>query len=392
MHEILDAILVTRLIDRDVRKARFRDNLDLRARWVSQRLRDKADSRPYVMMLRETIQMLVQHSGTHHQRDAAHIKMLEYSACSCLAAHWAGSVFWLLSEDSFFLEFGKAYEGGIPANCLAVAAWIGDVSLIESFDAVGLIPYNLFGWPICAAAARGHTEIVQYLLERGAPGAGACAEKLFSWTIHKSPLRMAVYMGREDIVRLLLEPRYHNHDAILDEKQAIAVAAGNEQLAILGILLDHYRHYDDPEKPTFASAITEAFLTSCERGASRSAQILLQLGADINEPDGGPRTCLQLAARSGSAPTVKLLLDWGARLEPADRYPPAYQHKWSFKWPLPPERRKRDALKVARIRGFTTVARLIEEKLAERDYRANRGVSVFQGQDAAVHFEHRVLK
>ncbi|KAK8087863.1 hypothetical protein PG997_002824 [Apiospora hydei] len=95
--------------------------------------------------------------------------------------------------------------------------------------------------------------------------------------------------------------------------KAINYAAYANQPQTLRTLLGHYKQTHT--KQEFLEQLDFTLvLYSCKRGAPDTTHVLLEYGAHPNETDNKPRSCLQLAARSGDAATVKALLDAGAHL------------------------------------------------------------------------------
>lgn len=354
--EILDAVIKTRVIEnvttRTVMLMRIGYHHDVIARYLHHRFHtDRAVTHPWITTMRQTSRMLAQHTGS--ENDPARVEMLERSVCLCLAVNRGSDVFETLVEGS---SEGKQLEDGMWANCLAVAAWIGDMALVESFNR-GSDPLSLFGRPSWAAAIQGHYDVLLFFLNKGALPHEPTFVEGPNFNLSKSPLAAAAYMGRESIVQLYLRPEYYSSKIRHEEATAISYAAQGNQVNTLKILIEHWRGDSTPQE--LLAELDGALVWSCRRGAPDSARILLDYGADANETDQGPSSCLQLAAISGSAPLVKMLLDAGAELEAAEMI----RHRSSGV--LKPRRRRRDALTEAYLRDNTSIIRLIEEKQVE---------------------------
>ncbi|KAF2690091.1 ankyrin [Lentithecium fluviatile CBS 122367] len=349
----LDAIITTRVIE-DVNEShskmiKIQYHHNVIARYLHHRTStDQSDVHPWIATIRDTSQMLAQYTKSEH--DPAKIELLERSACSCLAANKGETVFKELNRQ---WGYPILSEGGIEANCLTVAAWMGDMDLVKLLHK-GSDPLAFFGRPSWAAATQGHRDVLQFCLDEGALPYEPTYKSGPNFALHRSPLAAAAFMGRETIVELYLQQPHYRSEMRGDGDLAVFFAAQGNQVNTLKMLLDHVKAKAAPQD--WLSTVDWALICSCRRGASASAKIALDYGADINETDRSPRSCLQLAAISGSAPLVKLLLDAGAPLEAVDTL-----RKRSSGRTLQ-MRRYRDALFEAKRRGHPQIVQLIEER------------------------------
>jgi hypothetical protein len=254
-------------------------------------------------------------------------------------------------------------EGGNSVNCLALAAWIGDKALVESYNQ-GSDPPSFFGRPSWAAAAQGHAEIVQYFLDQGALPYEPTFIEGPNFNLSRSPLGVAAYMGHEHITRLYLQPSYYCSEVRHEEETAIYYAAQGNQPTTLKPLLEHYK--ENSTQQEFLSKIDGALVWSCRVGAPLSVRILLDYGADVNESDPVPRSCLQLAAIANNVQIVKMLLDAGASLEP-DKF---IHRRTSARREEKP-RRQKSALAEAKLRDNKVIIELLEERQRELDRRGS---------------------
>ena len=297
--------------------------------------------------------MLVQHTKSEH--DAAKKELLERSACECLAANRGSTVF-----DDFNRRAGAPMqsEGGIEANCIAVAAWMDDLNLVKSLHQ-GSDPLSFFGRPSWAAAIQGHVDILKFCLDKGALAYEPTYVSGPNFGLWRTPLAAAAYMGRENTVQLLLQQPYYQAEEKDQEGLAVYFAAIGNQVGTFKMLLDHIKPKITPEK--FLGNVDWSLVVACRRGSPDTAKMALEHGADVYETDRAPRSCLQLAAISGSVPIVKMLLDAGVPIEASDLL-----RSRSYGEPRP-MRKHKDALWEARKRGRTEIVELIEAKKASTE-------------------------
>jgi len=297
--------------------------------------------------------MLIQRTKSEH--DPARKELLERSACACLAANRGSTVF-----DDFNRRAGAPLqaEGDIEANCVAVAAWMGDLDLVKSLHN-GSDSLSFFGRPSWAAATQGHLEVLQFCLDKGALPYEPTYVSGPNFGLWRTPLAAAAYMGRENTVQLLLRQPHYKSEHSDQEGLAIYFAAQGDQVNTFRILLDHTKAKVTPEE--YLATLDWSLVLSCKRGASAIAKVALELGADVNETDRAPRSCLQLAAISGCVPIVKMLLDAGVPIESSDLLRSRSSGRST------PMRRHKDALYEAKKRGRTEIIKLIEEKKASSE-------------------------
>lgn len=229
---------------------------------------------------------------------------------------------------------------------------MGDLDLVKSLHK-GSDPLSHFGRPSWAAAAQGHRDILQFCLDEGALPYETAFERGPSFGLYRSPLAAAGYMGREAIVRLYLQLPDYRSEIRPDEELAVYFTAQSNQINTFKMLLEHVQAKAAPQK--WLAIVDWALVCSCRRGAAATAKIALEYGADANETSRGPRSCLQLAAMSGSAPIVKMLLNAGAEIEASNLL------RQRSSGTLRPMRKQRDALTEAKKRDYPAIVQLIEE-------------------------------
>jgi hypothetical protein len=294
--------------------------------------------------------MLIQNTKSEH--DPARKERLERSACDCLAANRGSTVF-----DDFTRRAGDPMqsEGGIEANCLAVAAWMGDLELVKSLHK-GSDPLSFLGRPSWAAATQGHMEILEFCLNEGALPYEPTYVSGPNFGLWRTPLGAAAYMGRENTVRRLIREPYYQGELHDQQLLSVGFAAQGNQVNTFKILLEHLKDRSTPKE--FQEEVSWGLVLACRRGAPATAKLALEYGADVHETDLAPRSCLQLAAISGSVPIVRMLLDAGVPLEAADSL---RSHTGREPTPM---RKQKDALFEARKRGHLEIVQLIEAKKA----------------------------
>ncbi|KAF2135346.1 uncharacterized protein K452DRAFT_363221 [Aplosporella prunicola CBS 121167] len=322
------------------------------ARYLLYRIRaDRTNIHPWVQTNCQTVQTLAKHAGW--AQDLQKVEMLYQASCSCLALYKGRGVFHALSVGA---GDEMQYGGGTSANCLTVAAWVGDMALIKSFN-LESNACSFFGRPLWAASAQGHLDVVKHFLNHNATENWLDTERGPWPGIARSPLDVAAYMGRESIVRLFLNPRYNNTTVQSWEGCAIHSAAIGGHANILTLLIHHYKEVKYPDD--IVKTLHASLIQSCRHGMHQTAQVLLQHGAKPIYTDVFPRTSLQWAAITGNAALVKMLLDAGAELEPAtERHFPSGKKMGNCRvW--------KDGLSEARDRGHKEVERLILERMAE---------------------------
>jgi ankyrin repeat protein len=314
---------------------------------------DGSVAHPWTAVIRKTSWMLIQHTKSEH--DPAKKRLLEWNACACLAANRGVTVF-----DDFKRRAGDPMqsEGGIEANCLAVAAWMGDFDLVKSLHK-GSDPLSFFGRPSWAAATQGHLEILQFYLDEGALPYEPTYVSGPNFGLWRTPLAAAAYMGHENTVQLLLQQPYYCSEVRDQEELAADFAALGNQANTFTILLDHIKAKITPKR--FLGTLDWALVCSCKRGAIATAKVALERGADVDGTDRGPRSCLQLAAISGCVPIAKMLLDAGASTEA----PSSIRSRSTGR--ETPMRKQKDALFEAKKRGHLEIVKLIEERNASSD-------------------------
>ncbi|KAK7980855.1 hypothetical protein PG989_013312 [Apiospora arundinis] len=307
-NEVLDAVISTRVIEEIAKEdedlERIETHFDVIARYLHHRVRaDRPDAHPWISTIRETCALYVKHAASSEDLNPGQVEDIEFNACLCLAIH-TSEVLPVLLKGAF--DDKKELAGGTWENCLAIASWIDNLSLAESLH-MGSDPVSFFGRPSWAAAAHGHLDVLQFFLRHGALPYEPTFKSRDSLGLGGSAIRAAAAMGHDKIVRFYLQPPYFSPEVQDEVGFAIHCAAETDQPQTLRTLLDQYKQTQTEH--SYLSTIDCALRVSCRRGNPGAARVLLEYGADPNDTDKQPRSCLQYAVKSGDATTVKLLLD-----------------------------------------------------------------------------------
>ncbi|CAG8956606.1 hypothetical protein HYFRA_00011917 [Hymenoscyphus fraxineus] len=314
--EILEAVIETRVIEevasRSHRLLRIEHHHDVTARYLDHRVRtDGSVTHPWIATIRETCRLLAQYTNSEH--DVARVELYRRNACLCLALNAGRDVYDILVKEC--TDRKKEFEGSdnSRANCLTIAAWMGDGSLVESLTkGMDRDPLSFFGRASWAAAAQGHADLLQLFLHQGALPYNPDFVQGPRFELSKSPLAVAAYMGHENIIRLYIQ--HYCPEIQQEEFTGINYAAKGNQPTTLHLLLEHHKRTSTVQE--YQKTIDVALIRSSGRGAPDSLRILLDHGVDVNASLDFPLSCLQYAAIAGDTQTVKLLLDAGASLEP----------------------------------------------------------------------------
>lgn len=160
------------------------------------------------------------------------------------------------------------------------------------------------GWTcLHSAADGGHTGAVEVLLDHGLD-ASATAE--LGWT----PLTLAAEKGHHDTVELLLERGVDIEQACTNLWTSLCMAANRGDLFMIKLLLDRGAN--------IAAKATGGWFPlslAATNGHYPAVNLLIAYGADIHMTTQTGWTPLMVAADNGHALTAKLLIDTGADIE-----------------------------------------------------------------------------
>ncbi|XP_021931745.1 protein TANC2 isoform X1 [Zootermopsis nevadensis] len=194
---------------------------------------------------------------------------------------------------------------------------------------------------LVAAAAQGHTEIVEYLLDMAEVKADAhdiltgetaltvasangchsvCTALLIRGasisTVNKkemAPLLLAVKEGHWAVSERLLQSHAPLEQCDPVGRSALMLAASEGHVGLIELLLDKGACLLRQDREGLT-----ALGWACLRGGVQAAQCLLDRGANVNHADKTGRTPLDLAAFQGNPILVQLLMERGAMIEHVD--------------------------------------------------------------------------
>ncbi|KAI9157914.1 Ankyrin-3 [Paramyrothecium foliicola] len=308
--EILHAIITTRIFEEvvGVQASRIQYHHNIIARYIEHRVCvDPPVTHPWVITIRETCRMLANHTKLGDNKQDQNIQLLRSSVSLCLAVKTSRLDLKVLIKDTRDDE--TTCKSSNQENCLAIAAWIGDLRLVKSLYHGSDTP-SFFGRPSWAAAAQGNIHILRFLLAQGALPYEPNFRVGPSFKLSECPIGVAAYMGHRNIVQLYLEHEYFSTEARWEEKTAICYAVQGDQQETLKLLLEHFKQHFPIDE--YLYELDSCLVTGSRRGAGNSVRILLSCGANPDESDDSAYSCLQFAAKEGSVEIVKMLLDAGA--------------------------------------------------------------------------------
>lgn len=196
---------------------------------------------------------------------------------------------YLASQGGLFFCARSLLEQGAKHN---VASWI-------------------LGFPLQAAAAHGHKQIVQLLLEWG-------ADVNATGGLHNNALSVAIVQRQEHIVEYLLQngADVHAEDRAFGNVLRLASWIGEE--GIVKLLLAAGADANDPKEETDETALSLA----ASMGHEGVVRILLDGGADVNAHGRklGSALCVATQYPDEQEKTAQMLLDAGADVDTEDRH------------------------------------------------------------------------
>ena len=153
------------------------------------------------------------------------------------------------------------------------------------------------------AAARGYSETVRALLDKGAEVDGRD-------NAGRTALMEAAFGGYTDTARLLLEKGANINAADHEGWGPLFFAAFSRRADTVRFLLEKGAEVNAKNKYDDCALIQAAY-----GGDTETVKVLLEHHADINAKDDSGRTALMEAARQGHLETVRLLLQNGAAVD-----------------------------------------------------------------------------
>ncbi|XP_060882732.1 protein TANC2 [Labrus mixtus] len=255
-----------------------------------------------------------------------HCDVLNSAPLLCVHAHLGhtDAVVLLLDHGA---QVGAQSHDGITALGFAAAA--GHLEIISLLSQRGAKVGHVDSSGRCVlvhAAQRGHIAVLRFLL-KGADWSctSCCGQRGASRSqAVQQALTAAASKGHTEMVSYLLDlpeeddeeeerPEINTPDSLWGET-ALTAAAGGGRLSLCRLLLDQ----EADMKQVNRRGVNPLF-SAVRGGHWQVVELLLNHGLDVNMVDQQGRTALMMAASEGHLTTAKLLLDHGASLDHADR-------------------------------------------------------------------------
>lgn len=164
---------------------------------------------------------------------------------------------------------------------------------------------GIYGTALCAASSRGHTSIVQILLDKGADVNAKGGEgRSFD-----NALYAACEVGCDKIVQILLGRGAKVNVPGGFHGYALHAACDRGHIKIVQVLLGQ-----GAEVNAQGGCMNTALQAACQGGHIKIVQALLDQGAEVNTQGGQYGNALAAASYTGHAQIVQILLDQGANV------------------------------------------------------------------------------
>lgn len=239
------------------------------------------------------------------------------------------------------MRTGSGQQSDAPEHVISVAAYLGDISLVEHLLAKGgdvKVRSNIFGPPLRNAALGGHLEIVRLLLDKGANADSGCLpgteegwqvvkgqhrEKTSfeKWIPNTSDLpftavEAAARNGHKEVLQLLLQPEFGVSRSSYSYLMSITFAAIGGDAEMIRILAET-ADYSAISKETLQNLWYFSLRHAASSGNIKTIPLLLDKGAEINREHDDEdlldrSTPLGRAAFNGRSKAIALLLQNGA--------------------------------------------------------------------------------
>ena len=274
-------------------------------------------------------QELAFHHPIPNQRDSVSTDSLQSDQIPCYetkraeitAAAATATVFYLSCPSTFeSLHPTRRYGPGLgPLEwALVTAAFLDNPAVVQTL--LGLLPFPRqqtvpLTNPLRMAVRMGYNDLVLLLLENGADVNGSFAF-VKSPCAHGTALEQACIMGSAQIVELLLNPRYQLKTFGPAYEEAILKAARGRNANIVDC--DSYtkiirRLMNRGRWVNLPLLRSKIMCEACHHGREDVVGMMLDDGADQEAKGYDGRTPLYKAASMGRAGIVQLLLSRGAR-------------------------------------------------------------------------------
>lgn len=197
-------------------------------------------------------------------------------------------------------------------HTMTVAARQGEFEVVQSLLSQGADPNDLsiyFGFALSAAAKHGHHSIVKSLLDHGAEPQ-TCDRRFTGHaesSYFRSPIVLAAGAGHENIIRILMEPKYQHPASGGVYNYALQKSIEGGHVACAFLLLD-CGMFDQP-----SSIHQRVLLSASANGCLPLIKAMIEKGADVDGCDEDRSSSLELAARRGHEDVVSFLLLHGAK-------------------------------------------------------------------------------
>jgi ankyrin repeat protein len=157
--------------------------------------------------------------------------------------------------------------------------------------------------PLHEAAEAGHTDVVLWLLDRGASPNARTLRNAGDPGLY-TPLHLAVQAGHIDVARLLVQRGAKVNARMSDGTTSLMLAAESGRMDLLALLFEHCADislHSQLGQSAFSIAVVTQHLAA--------AEVFIQKGADVNDrSEGDNGTVLMLMAGDKQVEAVRFLL------------------------------------------------------------------------------------
>jgi ankyrin repeat protein len=198
--------------------------------------------------------------------------------------------------------------------------------------------------PLHFAALKGHNDIIQYLIKKGADISAQDSDG-------SAPLNWAANFGHEEIVTTLIKNGADVNSQNNFGLTPLHGASYKGYLDIVKILIEKGSEINVRNKHEGKTPLQNAI----EAGHTEIVKVLLDKGADVNSKDNAGKNSLFIATENGFLEIVKLIIEKGAEINSRESL------------------YNRNSLHYASLNGYKEIAGLLISKGAEIDAADKRG-------------------